>query len=225
MRKALLVFVAAVALVVSSAMGRAQGQKTLDMYFLDMEGGGGTLMVSPSGESLLLDVGVPGARDAGRVVALAKDLGLTQIDYFLATHFHGDHYGGLADLVARFPVRTFIDHGLTNNATKESGAPHWQGYTEARAKVQHIVVKPGDKLPLMGLDVTVVTARGQKIKTPLAGGGAPNPLCADDFTPRYREGDLGDQMSIGLVIQYGNFREFQAGDLTWNREQFLLEAP
>src|SRR5450432_2849708 len=85
--------------------------KTLDIYFVDVEGGQATLFVSPSGESLLIDTGWPGneGRDADRIVAVAKQAGLTKIDYLLVTHFHVDHAGGVPQLAKRFPIGTFID--------------------------------------------------------------------------------------------------------------------
>ena len=93
----------------------AQTRTTLDIYVVDVEGGNATLFVAPSGESLLIDTGnvAPAAavRDAGRIMAAARDAGLTQIDNLIITHWHGDHYGGLAELAKRIPIRHFIDHG------------------------------------------------------------------------------------------------------------------
>src|SRR5438046_7133898 len=88
--------------------------KTLDIYLIDVEGGGATLFVAPSGESVLIDTGNGGAaaaRDAGRIMDAVKDAGLTQIDNLIVTHWHGDHFGGLAELAGRIPIRHFFDHG------------------------------------------------------------------------------------------------------------------
>ena len=87
---------------------------TLDIYVVDVEGGNAVLFVTPSGESVLIDSGNAGAgavRDAERIVAAAKDAGLTKIDHLITTHYHGDHVGGLAELAARIPILEFIDHG------------------------------------------------------------------------------------------------------------------
>src|ERR1700730_19276224 len=106
-------FLAAVAavLLVFSVTAYVQSQKTLNIYSIDVEGGQSTLFVSPSGESLLVDAGSAGERDAGRIVATAKQAGLTQIDYLLVTHYDGDHVGGVKDVSDRIPIRNFIDHG------------------------------------------------------------------------------------------------------------------
>src|SRR5476651_178352 len=95
----------------------AQTRTTLDIYVIDVEGGNATLLVAPSGESLLIDTGnvAPAAaiRDAERIMEAAKDARLTQIDHLITTHWHGDHYGGMAELVKRIPIKHYIDHGTT----------------------------------------------------------------------------------------------------------------
>src|SRR5450432_2233731 len=95
--------------------------KTLNIYSIDVEGGQATLMVSPSGQSVLVDTGWAGFnnRDADRIAAAAKLAGVSQIDYLVITHFHGDHVGGVPQLVAKLPVKHFVDHG-PNNETGEA---------------------------------------------------------------------------------------------------------
>jgi competence protein ComEC len=206
----------AAGLVASTGIGRTQGQKVLNIYYLDMEGGGGTLLVSPAGESLLIDAGNPGARDADRIAEAAKQAGLKQIDYLLITHYDADHVGGVPEVAARIPIRNFVDYGTPT--TPRSQAP-FKAYTEVREKGRHLQVKPGDKVPIAGLDVEVVSAGGMVLTGPLAGAGASNPLCADVAT---REGEQPeDQQSVGVIIRYGRFKEMQLGDLTWNKEHDL----
>src|SRR5213593_309856 len=93
---------------------------TLDIYFIDVEGGQSTLIVTPRGEALLVDTGFAAngfndtsnrGRDARLIIAAARDAGLKRIDYLLTTHFHADHDGGVTDVVAQIPIDTFIDHG------------------------------------------------------------------------------------------------------------------
>ena len=66
--------------------------RTLDIYWVDVEGGAATLVVSPTGESLLVDTGYPTEddRDAKRIFAAAQEAGLARIDYLVITHFHRD---------------------------------------------------------------------------------------------------------------------------------------
>jgi competence protein ComEC len=216
MRVTWLVFMS---LVVScGAMVGAVRRTSLDIYAIDVEGGQAILFVSPSGESLLVDSGNPGARDADRIAAAAKQAGVDRIDYLVVTHMHGDHFGGVPELMNRLPIRNFVDHGLPIFETSESAVTGFRAYAAARDKGHHLPVKAGDKIPIQGLDVRVVTAGGTAIATPLKGAGAPNTLCGD-FKPKI-ENDAAkeDGRSVGIVIRLGRFSAIDLGDLTWNKE-------
>ena len=193
-------------------------EKTLDIYFIDVEGGHAVLYVSPSGQSMLVDTGYGGfnGRDADRIVAAATRAGLKQIDYLVITHYHGDHAGGTPQLAARLPIRNFVDDG----AGPERTDAVFQAYAQARAKGNHIGVKPGDRIPVAGLTVQVLSAGGGLLTIPVEGGGGPNPLCAT-FVPM--KDDVGDDArSVGTLITYGKFRTINLGDLSWNQEYGLV---
>ncbi|HLK84314.1 MAG TPA: MBL fold metallo-hydrolase [Xanthobacteraceae bacterium] len=203
----------------------AQSRTTLDIYVVDVEGGNATLFVAPSGESLLIDTGnvAPAAavRDVGRIMAAARDAGLTRIDNLIITHWHGDHYGGLAELAKRIPIRHFIDHGPNVQPNPDVDAFLANVYPKLYANAKHTVAKPGDKIAVAGLDVQVVTSAGETIKTPLPGAGGANPYCAS-FKPG--ENNAEDPMSVGVYITFGKFRTAHLGDLTKNKE-FELMCP
>lgn len=222
MRKTLPFLFAAV-MALSCALAWAQPRKDLNVYFIDVEGGQSTLFVSPSGQSLLVDTGWVGARDAGRIVAVAKQAGVTQIDYLVLTHYHGDHAGGVVDLAARIPIKTFIDHGPSMEETRNV-PQNYAAYLPVRGKGQHILAKPGDRLPIKGVDFQVVSSAAETITKPLPGAGAPNPLCAE-FQPKDEAKDplIGgeNKQSVGMVISLGKFRMVDFGDLTWNKEHDL----
>src|SRR5438046_1426402 len=155
--------------------------KTLDVYFIDVEGGQTTLIVSPSGQSMLVDTGWAGfnGRDADRIAAAGKLAGIKQIDYAVITHFHGDHVGGVPHLVAKMPGAHFVYHGPNTESGLNPDALY-SAYKNAWSSSQHITVKPGDKIPVKGLDVEVLTANGELIKTPLKGAGKPNAMCGKE---------------------------------------------
>src|SRR2546426_43045 len=215
-------------LVLSASLAVAQSKppKTLDIYVVDVEGGNAVLFVAPSGESMLVDSGNGGAaavRDAERIVGAARDAGLTAIDHLIITHYHGDHIGGLAGLAQRIPIKEFIDHGPNTQANAGVDAFLQGGYRDLYSKTKHTVAKPGDKIPIAGLDWRVVTSAMEVIKTPLQGKAAPNAYCGN-FTPQTGINLTEDDQSVGSFITFGKFRTIHLGDLTLNR-QFELMCP
>jgi beta-lactamase superfamily II metal-dependent hydrolase len=209
------------ALISATATAQNQPSKTFDMYVIDTEGGHAVLYVSPTGESLLEDTGNPGGRDTDRIMDAIHAAGVTQIDHLILTHYHIDHVGGLSELAKRISIKHFIDHGATVESREQ--VPNFQQtYAELYNAAKHTVVKPGDKILYAGVDVTVVTSAGQVIKTPLPGGGKPNPACAD-FKPRDETHvDPENPQSVGVVYTFGKFRTVNLGDYTWNAEEKLM---
>src|SRR5438128_3285211 len=144
--------------------------KNLEIYVIDVEGGNATLFVSPSGESLLIDTGNAGAaapRDAARIVAAVKDAGLQQIDHLIITHWHGDHFGGLAELASKVPIKEFIDHGPNVQPGQLPDDFLQKTFPGPYAKSKHTVAKPGDKIAIAGFDARIVTSAGEHLQTPL----------------------------------------------------------
>jgi competence protein ComEC len=196
-----------------------QSRKTLDVYFVDVEGGQATLVVSPSGQSMLIDAGWSGfnGRDADRIAAAAKQAGVSRIDYMVVTHYHRDHVGGVPELAAKMPVGTFVDYG--ENREGGNAAEVFAAYEPVRAKGRHIVAKPGDALPIKGIEARVVSSGGALVTSAVGGTAAPNPLCKD-FKPRDPD-PTENARSLGTIIKYGAFRMLDLGDLTWNKEHDL----
>ena len=213
---------AAFALTAALAHAQTPAVRTLDIYVIDVEGGNATLFVAPSGESLLIDTGNSGAaavRDAERIVAAARAAGLTRIDTLITTHWHGDHYGGMAELASRIPIRQFVDHGPNVQPAAATDEFLQTTYPQLYAKGTHTVAKPGGRISVAGLEVLVVTAAGMTIKEPLPGAGAPNPYCAS-FRPGQNNAE--DPMSVGTYVTFGRFRTIHLGDLTKNKEFDLM---
>ncbi len=207
----------------TSASG-SKDTRDLKIYFIDVEGGQATLFVPPKGDSLLIDTGWPDhdGRDADRIVAAARMAGLVKIDYVLLTHYHDDHVGGVPQLVARIPVGTFIDHGpnreLDHGITEHGYAAYQRVLATGGSK--RIAAQPGDVIPMRGMRVTVVSADGRLIATPLQGAGASNPFCS---MSEIRPPDITENgRSLGVEITFGRLKILDLGDLTWDKERELV---
>jgi beta-lactamase superfamily II metal-dependent hydrolase len=210
----------AVSLAAATIAMPAAQTKGLTVYVIDTEGGKAALWIAPSGQTVLVDSGNPGGRDTDRLMDAIKDAGVTQIDYLISTHYHVDHIGGMQELAKRIPIKTFVDHGPTVEE-REQVANFQASYKELYDKAKHLIVKPGDKLPLTGVDWTIVTAGGDVLKKPLPGAGKPNPECAA-FQPKDITTDPENAQSVGSLITFGQFRAIDLADLLWNKEHDLM---
>jgi len=234
--------------VVALGAGFHAAQRTsaqpLEIWVVDVEGGKAAIYRSPTGQTAMIDTGFPGARDLDRIVAVLAEADIRQVDYLISTHYHVDHIGGLLELAKRVPIGTFVDHGptvegpdvaqippgpdeLTVTKPREQIDGFQAAYAELYRKARHLVVAPGDRVPITGLDWRIVTAAGKVLRTPaLPGGGRPNAACTN-FTPLAGTAgmvDPDDAQSIGSVVILGQFRAIDLGDL-WRTKELELMCP
>jgi competence protein ComEC len=203
------------------SLTRAAAAKTdpaLQIYFIDVEGGQATLLVTPSRESVLIDTGW-GERDAERIASAAKDTGLKRIDYVVITHFHPDHVGGVADLLQRIPIGMFVDHG-SDVEDSDDARDLYKGYEKAIEHSKRVHLAPNEGLPLKGITFQVLTAAGEHITEPLPGAGEANPYCGSDVEAKPDASE--NAQSLGMLITYGKFRFLDLGDLTEKKELELV---
>jgi len=221
-------------LVIAACAITVHAAKTLDIYFIDVEGGQSTLIITPAGQSLLIDTGFAAngfydlsnrGRDPQRIIAAAKSAGIERIDFLLITHFHADHDGGVVDLATQIPIDTFIDHGDVP-AEAEQGVngtlDAFNAYAAVRAKGHHLQPKPGDRLPLKGVEALVVSSAGERLVKAMNGAGLRNPSCGASEIAAQEIYE--NPRSTGFVLRFGRFRFLDVGDLT-GRPLFALVCP
>jgi competence protein ComEC len=190
------------------------GADTLEIYVVDTEGGKAVILLAPGGETMLVDAGypTPDDRDTKRIVEVAQAAGIKQFDYVVATHYDADHSGNIPRVDARIPGKVFVDHGepipTLNAGSRRS---NYEPYVKAIGDRKRMSLKPGDVIPMKGLQITVVTAGGKAISQPLPGGGQPNEL-APASRPTYRDRD-DNAGSLGLLYEFGKFRMLDLADL------------
>jgi beta-lactamase superfamily II metal-dependent hydrolase len=218
------------------ALSWALDAQQATFYLVDIGHGNVAFVVSPSGETMLLDCG-PGYA-LNRITRFVDQHNIKKIDYLVVSHFEEDHMGAVVALSKKIPILNLVDHG--ESVTYGKSDEWWKGrrapwaragmgeqdnqrfdaYKQVRAAAHHIPVKPGDKVPIKGLDVTVVTAGGHELTRPLQGAGQPNPACSK--VPKRAEDDAEDGQSVGVVIADGTFRFIYLGDLTWQSSTRLF---
>tara|TARA_B100001123_G_scaffold440225_2_gene578803 strand:+ start:6291 stop:7349 length:1059 start_codon:yes stop_codon:yes gene_type:complete len=187
--------------------------QSFDIYWVDVEGGAATLLISPNGESLLVDTGFPSDdnRDALRIFEATQEAGVVRIDHLVITHFHRDHVGGLNGLAEMIPIGKCYDHGTNTE-------PSNQQWVDAYLRVcdgKRVAVSAGDQIPFGPVLIDIVASDERLIQSPI-NGGAVNALCANAV--QKPQASPENQRSIGVLFTFESFTFLDLGDFNWAKE-------
>ncbi len=199
-------------------------RRALDLYFIDVEGGAATLIVTPAGESVLIDAGWDGfdGRDAKRIQRAIGQAGITTIDHMVTTHYHRDHYGGVPELARLAAIRRFYDHGKMTSLPDDTEFPERFAAYQAATKGQTTTLKPGDSIPLKSgegeppIQLLCVAARATVIT---GDAESANPACT---SAEPNEDTSDNSRSVALLLKFGDFDFLNLADLSWNVSKRLF---
>ena len=178
------------------------GDGELEIHHIDVGQADSTLLLTPDGETVLIDTG-DWRQDGSGVIAYLDAHEIDRIDHLVSTHAHADHIGGHAAIIEAFEtnrdgIGAIYDSGITHTSQT------YQNYLDAvdEHDVDLFVVEEGDELP---------------IENERLSGLVVNP-------PAGESGDDLHYNSVSIVFEFGEVRYLTTGDAETDAEERMVEA-
>lgn len=173
---------------------------TVSVHFINVGQSVATLVIGPTGETMLIDSG-DFTDDGEHVLAYLKRHDIDHIDYLVTSHGDADHIGGHANIIEYYEteangIGAIYDPGIA------ASTKTYQQYLDAVEKhnVTLYETREGDSIPFKGVDVSVL--------------GPPEP---------YLENEARNENSIVLRLAFGKTSFLFTGDAEDDQEQYLVE--
>ena len=177
----------------ATAPASGQPNGNLQIHFIDVGQGDGAILISPRGQTVLFDNGKRG--NCGLPVSYLEQLGITKIDYMVASHYHDDHIGCTNEVLGEFPlqVTAFDRGGSYNSATFNKYVTKVGGKRQTATPGMVVTLDEGSDSPVRVefVALNAATSDGQIIATT-------------------NENDL----SVVAVVRFSNFDAVMGGDLS-----------
>ncbi len=167
----------------------------LQIHCLNVGHGDATLVISPAGRTLLIDAGND-SMGLRKVLPWLSSRGITSLDWIVATHYHGDHIGGLDEVI----------NGLGRDSVKQ--AVYDRGWSYGTNAYGDYVRAAGNKRRTIADGMALDLGEGVIVRCLAVNG---NGRLHSPFTdPPWSENDL----CIALRISYQRFDFSISGDLS-----------
>lgn len=182
----------------------------LQIHHLDVGQGDGTLIIAPSGLTILIDAGNNG-KGTGVVLPYLAGLGITQLDFVIASHYHADHIGGLDEVInglGAVNIGSCYDRGTDPPLP---GTATYTSYASAAAAAGRITLGLGQTLDLGdGVTLTCLAVDGEVLDY----GAVPDASTSEN------------DLSIAFLLSWQRFQYFTGGDCGGESTYYAdLETP
>ena len=188
-------------LIIILLISRQLRAQDLEVHVINVGQGDCLLIKSPTGKTCLIDAGNNG-KGISAVVPYLSILGLTSLDYVIASHYHSDHIGGLDEVISGLG-----DNSNISIAAYDRGGSYttdtYDDYVTAIGSKRTTII-PGQSIDLGGdAKLYCIAANGFISNGQIYSGTSENPK------------------SVVLTLEYKCFQMFLGGDSEAGIENYL----